>query len=563
MLLAGFAGLACYVMKPEVAGFLYDDGMYLMAAKALAAGEGYRLSGVVGAPLFYKYPPLYPLILALGWLFNPHFPQNMVWFKCLNILFSTLTLGLWGYYFQKIRRFSTGISLLLVAIVATNWRFLEVSTELMSEPLWMLLTVITLILCHRFHAKNQPLSLFQTGILIGLSVAAFYTRTMALPLMAGVGLWLWINRQRKQALFYAVGSFTLSLPWLQWSGARKDTTYGVGDFLVRSFQETYFQSFRMDLNHEYTLIELLSKGASELLGNLSVQFFPLLERFFLSKPTLFSESIILALSMLLTLGLGHYAYQQLQKRQYSPEGLYVAFYLVILPFWSFHSVYPRFIMPLMPLLISFLVSMAPDSPRFKTAVAFALPTLLVGMLGLNALHLAPYLQKATPNELTVQPQLNLWAEYQQAFQFIKTHTPAHSRIYIKNMDENYFYALHTHRPVFDFFIFLPQKRLLKACPNPNRICLEQLQQQNTQATGQVLNYQGAHYIVDSPVRVLKNQYNNWFPVPSTKQLNPLFSSPAPKRLERVFQTQAGLISIYQYVPAPNFSQPLLLHEKDQ
>jgi hypothetical protein len=543
MVLAGFAGLAFYLMKPDVAGFLYDDGMYLMVAKALAAGEGYRLSGIVGEPCFHKYPPLYPLLLAFGWILNPHFPQNIVGLKSLNILIAMTTLGLWGYYFQKIRRFPNWLSLLLVAVMGTNRRFLEVSTELMSEPLFMMLGVLTLILCHRFHQKSQVLRPLQTSVLILLSVAAFYTRTMAIPLIAGIGLWLWISQQRKQALFYTLGSITLSLPWLLWTASRKDTTYPQGDFLVRTFQETYLQSFRMDLRYEYNLLELVSKGASELLGNLSVQFLPLLERFFLSKPTLFSESLILIISFALALALGRYAYLQIKARQYSPEGFYVSIYLAILPFWSFYKVYPRFILPLLPLLLGFLVSLALESKlaQWKTA---GLSVILMGLLGLNVIHLTPYLQKPTRNSLVTAAKPDLWADYQETFQFIKKHTSPNSRFYIENPDDNYLFALNTHRPVFDFFIFLPETRLLQSCPRPNASCLNHLYQQKAQAIQQVLARQGGSYIVGNKVRIM----NNGFPIRKAMPLIPLLLNQSPQQLKLAFQTEDGLMTVYQYNP---------------
>jgi hypothetical protein len=548
MVLAGFAGLAFYLMKPNVAGFLYDDGMYLMVAKALATGEGYRLSGIVGDPYFHKYPPLYPLLLAFGWILNPHFPENIAGFKSLNILISMTTLGLWGYYFQKIRRFPGWLSLLLVAVMGTHGRFLEVSTELMSDPLFMMLGALILILCHWFHQKNQLLNTSQTGVLILLSVAAFYTRTMAIPLIAGIGLWLWFNRQHKQALFYGLGSFALSLPWLLWSGSRKDTTYTQGDFLVRTFQETYFQSFRMDLRYEYTLLELVSKGANELLGNLSVQFLPLLERFFLSKPTLFSESLILIISFALALALGRYAYLQIKNRQYSPEGLYVGIYLAILPFWSFYKFYPRFIMPLLPLLLGFLVSLALESKlaRWKK---MGLSVILMGMIGLNVIHLTPYLQKSNRNALITVSKPNLWADYQETFQFINKHTRPNSRFYIESTDDNYFFALNTHRPVFDFFVFLPEIRLLQSCPRPNVSCLKHLHQLNAQATKQVLDQQGASYIVGNKMRIAKNEYNKGFPGRKAMPLMPLLLNQNPQQLKLAFQTKDGLMTVYHYNPA--------------
>ncbi len=552
-LLTGFVVLACYLMRPDVVGFLYDDGMYLMVAKALAEGHGYRLMGIVDQPYFYKYPPLFPLMLALGWLINPHFPHNIVWLKSINILLATGTLALWGYYFRTIRQFPQWVCLLLVLILGTHWRFLEVSIDLMSEPLFMLLSTLALILCHRFQEKNPSFTPTQVAVLVVLSVAAFYTRTMALPLITAIGLWLWLSGQRKQAGAYWLSSAILTLPWFLWSGSRRDTTYALGDFLVRTFQETYFQSFRMDLKYEYTLPELVGKGLQDLLGNCSVQFFPLLERFFLNKPTLLSESVILGLSFALIVLLGRYAYQQLKARHFSPEGLYVSVYLAMLPFWSFYKFYPRFILPLLFLLLGFLVnsiahSKTTASPK-TVSKSFWLPWALIGLFGLNLLHLTPYLSKSARKSLIVSTQPDLWQDYQSTFQFIQAHTSANSRFYLENTDENYFYALNTNRSVFDFFVFLPEEKILQHCPKPTKACLENFFEQNAKVTLNVLAQGKVNYIVDCKLQVIKNQYNNWYPAHKAMSMVPLLIQQNPSAFQAVFQTNDGLITIYRYQPS--------------
>ncbi len=544
-LLAGFAALAYYLMRPEVVGFLYDDGMYLMVAKALAQGHGYRLMEIVDQPYFYKYPPLFPLLLAAGWLINPHFPQNIVWLKSINILLATGTLALWGYYFRQIRQFPHWACLLLVAILGTHWRFLEVSIDLMSEPLFMLLSTLTLILCHRFQEKNQPFTPAKVALLVVVSVAAFYTRTMALPLIMAIGLWLWLTGQRKQAGAYWLSSALLSLPWFLWSGSRKETTYVLGDFLVRTFQETYFQSFRMDLKYEYTLPELMSKGIGELLGNFSVQFSPLLERFFLNKPTLLSESVILGLSFTLILLLGRYAYHQLKAKNFSPEGLYVLVYLAILPFWSFYNVYPRFLMPLLPILWALLLSAFSVHWMKSERKQYILPLVLLAGLALNSIHLQPYLNKQNPNQMTVNSKLNVWQDYAEALRFLNTQTPPHSSIYIENLDEAYFYALNTTHQTLDAFLFLPMTKLEQLCPNQNSACLFTVFQSQITTHLTLAKKKHIQYLLISSLQInTKLLKNNWHftikqsPLAQTVKENPSLYNP-------VFQSTNGLITIYQ------------------
>lgn len=293
VILVLFACLYGYLMKPDVAGFLYDDGMYLMAAKSLATGQGYRLGEIFGQPLFYKYPPLYPALLAGLMLATPAFPTNIVWLKLANIALGIASLGLLYYYAKACLRLPAWLSIGIVVAMGTNWRFIEASTELMSEPVFMALSMLLLVLSHRFMAEKQSLSHKHLLVLILLSAAVFYARTMGLVLIMAVCLWIYRLGFPKKAFLYASGCGVLTMPWLLWCATKPDTTYPIGHFLVRTFQETYFQSFRSDLQYEANLLEIYSNGVRELLGNFSVQCFPLLERFFLSKATLLSEGTIL------------------------------------------------------------------------------------------------------------------------------------------------------------------------------------------------------------------------------------------------------------------------------
>ena len=51
-------------MSPAI-GLFHDDAIYLVTAKAISAGHGYRIESLPEPILQTKYPPLFPALLAL------------------------------------------------------------------------------------------------------------------------------------------------------------------------------------------------------------------------------------------------------------------------------------------------------------------------------------------------------------------------------------------------------------------------------------------------------------------------------------------------------------------
>jgi hypothetical protein len=68
---AGVLVAVVHVLLRLSAGFLVgalnDDGVYVVLGKAIAQGEGYRSIHLVGAPVQVRYPPGFPLLLAVPW----------------------------------------------------------------------------------------------------------------------------------------------------------------------------------------------------------------------------------------------------------------------------------------------------------------------------------------------------------------------------------------------------------------------------------------------------------------------------------------------------------------
>src|SRR5262245_65579762 len=85
---------AVSAIEPLPVGVFQDDGMYVVLAKSLATGEGYRYLNLPGAPNATHFPPLYPAFLALLWKVGPAFPGNIVLFKFANAVLTAIAAAL-------------------------------------------------------------------------------------------------------------------------------------------------------------------------------------------------------------------------------------------------------------------------------------------------------------------------------------------------------------------------------------------------------------------------------------------------------------------------------------
>src|SRR5687768_15661566 len=139
VLLAGLARMA-----PSVCGVYHDDAIYVSTAQALVEGDGYRLTGVPGAPLQTKYPFLYPAALAAIYAFWPTFPDNLLAMQIFTLLCGAAAIALSYLYLVRFEYCSRGVAAAGGVVCATASYFLYFCVLAMAEMPFALLTVITL-----------------------------------------------------------------------------------------------------------------------------------------------------------------------------------------------------------------------------------------------------------------------------------------------------------------------------------------------------------------------------------------------------------------------------------
>ncbi len=234
------AGMAIIDSYPV--GVFHDDSMYVILARSLATGQGYRYLNLPGAPVATHFPPGYPALLALVWRVMPSFPANVVVFKAMNAVFLCASALLVA---QLVRdrlgseRWAFGVGI----VSAVSVPLLVLATMVLSEPLFLALLLAVLVCAERIVARpaasRQALTL---GVCIGVLALVRSHGIVALP---AVALPLLVHRRWRDTALMAAGTLAVVLPWQLWSARHADAlpapllgNYGsYAGWWIRGFRE--------------------------------------------------------------------------------------------------------------------------------------------------------------------------------------------------------------------------------------------------------------------------------------------------------------------------------------
>lgn len=223
-------GIGLAIIDALPVGVFYDDAMYVILAKSLATGHGYRWLNLPGTPPATHFPPGYPALLATIWRAFPSFPANVLAFKVANALLLALASG--GMVLLARRRFgfsplaAAGLSVAGCAVIPV----LALSSLVLSEPLFLALLIPVLLFAERVvERERRARDLVLLGLLAGV---ATLVRTHGIALVAGLALALVVrqpvlteavdarrasvkSRARDAGLFLACAALAM-VPWQVW-----------------------------------------------------------------------------------------------------------------------------------------------------------------------------------------------------------------------------------------------------------------------------------------------------------------------------------------------------------
>lgn len=228
-----------YVVDTLPVGGFYDDAFYVILAKSLATGHGYRNLNLPGAPFATHYPPGYPLFLAALWKIGPGFPANLVWFKVANAVFLSITAGVACFLARERLALSTGIALVAVLAGTVTTPALYLSCMILSECMFLALLLPMLLWAERVVARHGiP---FGTALALGACGGAlFLVRSQAIALIGAVALVFAWRREWRSAAVSLAATLAVIAPWLLWVHAH-DAAFPA---LMRGDYGSYFAWFQ-------------------------------------------------------------------------------------------------------------------------------------------------------------------------------------------------------------------------------------------------------------------------------------------------------------------------------
>ena len=132
--------IAASIIALYPVGIFHDDGVYLILAKALANGDGYRYLNIPGAPVATHYPPVYPLLLALLWKLAP-FPENITIILLANAILLAVTA--WGLtrFVSRTLDWTPSAAAALALVGTLSLPLLTLATVALSEVCFLALLV--------------------------------------------------------------------------------------------------------------------------------------------------------------------------------------------------------------------------------------------------------------------------------------------------------------------------------------------------------------------------------------------------------------------------------------
>jgi hypothetical protein len=201
-----------------------DDALYLVLAKSLATGEGYRSLNLPGAPPNTHFPPGYPAVLSLLWRISPSFPGNVVYFKAFNILcFVAIAIG--TARFVERLRIGRGWSMAAGVLAAASVPLLILVALLLSEPLFLALLVFLLPALEDFaRGTDDERPRIGRALLLGAAIGACtLVRSHGIVLVPAMALVLGAQRRWRHLILVCGAAMLCILPWQLWCARHGNT----------------------------------------------------------------------------------------------------------------------------------------------------------------------------------------------------------------------------------------------------------------------------------------------------------------------------------------------------
>jgi hypothetical protein len=219
------AVVAVYLLRLDRSAGLYtDDAFFIVLAKALAQGEGFKFINST-TPIQPAFPPGFPMLLApLVWL-SPNFPDNVPLLKSVSIV-AMLAAGVLTYlYLVRYRQISASFAAVVAVLTVVLPAFVFLATSTVMADVSFTLAQLGAALAIERLAAAQPGRDTTRGAVIAaaITVATLLIRAAGVAAIAAGAVYLATRRGLRVAALFAILTGVGYAPWLIYSATHVPT----------------------------------------------------------------------------------------------------------------------------------------------------------------------------------------------------------------------------------------------------------------------------------------------------------------------------------------------------
>ncbi len=349
--------LGVFAMNALPIGAFHDDARYLLLARSIAQGTGYRFVFVPGSPAGTHFPPAFPLLLAALWKIAPAFPASVTLFKLLNAVMLAVAAAA-TFVFARGRGGLRPWAAAAVALAfAGSVPVLFLDGVLFSEPFFIASLLGALLVSERAlqtaasDTRDDGFwSLDRLAFAAGLAIGAVtMIRTLGIALGVGLAVVLLLRREWKRFAISMAGIALFVVPWQLWTMAHGGEIPPVlaGDY------GTYGSWIGAALHTE-------GNGFIARVAEANLAGFRILLAVFGVSGVF---EVLIAIPLLIALGIG--AMRVARRAPVSAAS--AATYLLVVLIWP--GTPDRFLWPMWPLLLTAVACGASEIIRWSTVPA--------------------------------------------------------------------------------------------------------------------------------------------------------------------------------------------------
>lgn len=378
-----------------------DDAVYLSVARSLAAGLGYVRYEDPRHPVEHQYPPALPaleaLVLRLG--------GSIQAVRLIPLTFTLVALLLADAYFRSRLRCAGADPdgpwrWILLALFGLNHLIVGFAGIPMTEAPFICMTLAALlILTPRADATDSPWGFGRiTGLALVLAVGCLF-RSAGFAVVLGSAAWLFIRGRKRAAVGVAALTGTLLAPWLIYQRQITGSWFGAGYALDIASPGDVGAPFLLR-----PLANLLTY-ASSLVPQAILPIFGERVEALLARFSAEPLAGVLGVAVTVAVIAGGVI---CARRRSLPDGWIAVVMMLVLLSWPFR--YTRFVLPLLPILLVYLLALGIRVTSVRGTALYAVAALLIaGFLARDAL-------------MVVRPPAGRYPDVRETGEFIATHT---------------------------------------------------------------------------------------------------------------------------------------------